>query len=242
MVCVGAAVTFLLAAAVAVAASKSVVNKGDVYIGGTNGQTVTFKVAKNGKSLVDFSGPGSTIKDCGPTVASLRWPTTAKFSGSKFKITIKEASPNQQTVSGTFHANGRITGTIKNTTECLLPPNFRSGPVEHATVSWSGTSEPMGKDSMYCMTVDRHIPGKGPFFFSGIIAIQVKCPTVDGAIGRGSFATTGTTPITESIFGQFSTPGWTCPPRSTSGLYTCTRTGKVKHKQVTETFTFESGT
>lgn len=234
---------FLVVAAVAFAASKSVVNNGKLYMGGSGGQTVDFTVAKNGKSLVDFQGPGSPKIECGPAVSALTWPKTVKLSGDKFTITMKESGPNQQTVTGRFHANGRVTGTIKETTECLLPPLFRSGPVKHSTQLWSGTSDPMGKDSEYCNGRSRHFADKGVFNFSGIVGVEVTCPVIDHAIGAGTFTTTGTTPQTEDFFGEFSTPGWTCV-KTTTGLYhpyTCTRTAKVKHKTVKETFTFVNG-
>jgi hypothetical protein len=93
------------------------------------------------------------------------------------------------------------------------------------------------------------------FNFSGIIGVQVTCPVIDNAIGAGTFTTTGTTPLTKDVFGEFSTPGWMCVKTTTgeSRPYTCTRTAKVKQKQpkhhhgraktkkVKETFTFENG-
>ena len=87
------------------------------------------------------------------------------ISGGRFAVReiLPAGSKNSVVISGRFGAHGSVKGKITVATQCLLPPNFNSGPVKHKTLSWSGTSEHEGNGSGYCFGVSRHIPGKGVF-------------------------------------------------------------------------------
>ena len=219
------AAAFTLTATLALAAQPQ---KGAVYFGGTGGEessAIGFEVSANGSMLTKFSGPYeaacSNLAPGPPT-----YQKQAPISGGRFSV--KEILPahskNSVVISGRFGAHGSVKGKIAIATQCLLPPNFNSGPVKHKTLSWSGTSEPQGTGSAYCLSVSRHLPGKGLFTFETITEVATTCKVVDKAIDAGSFTTTTEPP---DIFGQFTTPGWTCNRgtgnENESGRYTCTK-------------------
>lgn len=196
--------------------------KGAVYVGSVGGESqIKFEVAKSGRTLTHFSAPLEAACS-NPAPGNPQYPKQARISGGRF--TVEEIVPahSQDSVvfTGSFTANGGVTGKIAVATQCLLPPDFKSGPVKHKTVSWSGTSEPQGKDSGYCFEVSREIPGKGSFTFASITEIATTCKAVDEAIHAGSFTTTTTPP---DIYGQFATPGWTCTRNTSEDRFTCTK-------------------
>lgn len=186
--------------------------------GGSNnaiGSVVCFEVSANGASLTDFTGP--YVQACGdPGVATKSYPTHAKISNGRF--TVKQIVPahskNSTTVSGRFAANGRVTGTVKVATQCLLPPNFNSGPVKHKTYSWSGTSEPSGAGSANCFERGQ---------FTQIITIRTTCKVAFHAMTKGKFAAVMTPATTTTPPPTFTTPGWKCANSAASGGYTCTK-------------------
>ncbi|MGZ6616136.1 MAG: hypothetical protein ACXVFQ_17085 [Solirubrobacteraceae bacterium] len=205
-------VTGGLSAATALALAA---NKGAIYEG-AGGGGVTFTVSVSGKSITDFNGP--TRFACGGLApGSTKYPQHATISHDVFKVTsIQPARSKDITVvTGHFTKGGGVTGTIKVATQCLLPPNFNSGPVKHKTFTWSSTSEPAGKTSRWCPDMSRQVPHFGPFGFTAVIAENTTCKTVAEAI-RASKVTPQTMapPV-------FSTPGWTCTRSPTSGRYTC---------------------
>jgi hypothetical protein len=195
-----------------------------VYFGGTGGEESTairFEVSANGSMLTKFSGPFEAA--CGnPAPGPPNYQKQAPISGGRFAV--KEILPadskNSVVISGRFGAHGSVKGKITVATQCLLPPNFNSGPVKHKTLSWSGTSEPQGNGSGYCFGVSRHIPGKGVFAFETITETATTCKTVKKALDAGSFTTT-TEP--SDIYGQFTTPNWTCTRSTSTYRYSCTK-------------------
>lgn len=207
----GGAVLMLVAVPVTVALATSP-NKGAVYKATASSPFISFEVSANGKSVLHLSARNNLIT-CGPAPGSIKWPAHVKISGGRFTVTVHEASPNSNTVTGRFLVNGRVKGKLKQTIRCLLPPNFNSGPVKHKTLSWSATSEPAGKASRYCL--DHRHAGKT---FASIIEISTTCKTVYGAMDAGTF-----TEVPPAPAPTFTTPGWTCNRNPTSGRYTCSR-------------------
>jgi hypothetical protein len=198
-----------------------------VYFPSDSSPLVDFEVAKNGKYLTNIdTREFVACANLGP--APPTWPTRAPISGPRFTVSeiVPAHSKNSVRMKGHFTKNGGVKGVIEVATQCLLPPNFNSGPVKHKTFSWSATSEPQGKASAYCEPRSRQIPSKGVFEFSNIIVIRTTCPVVYKAINAGTFITTGTTGVNEDIFGEFSTPGWTCTRNVTTDTYVCKKPGK----------------
>lgn len=195
-----------------------------VYFGGTGGEESTairFEVSANGSMLTKFSGPFEAA--CGnPAPGPPDYQKQAPISGGHFAVKeiVPAGSKNSVVISGRFGAHGSVKGKVAIATQCLLPPDFNSGPVKHKTLSWSGTSEPQGTGSAYCLSLSRQLPGKGPFTFETITEVATTCKTVKKALDAGSFATTTEPP---DIFGQFTTPGWTCTRNTSTGRYTCTK-------------------
>jgi hypothetical protein len=182
---------------------------------GGGGSLVCFEVSRNGKSLSDFQGP--YVQACGNIgPAALTYQTHAEISRGRFvvKLIVPAHSKNSIVITGQFVAHGGVRGKIRVATQCLLPPNFNSGPVKHETLSWSGTSEPDGKASAFCFDdVRKH----GSFV--QIVEIGTTCRTVKAALDRGTYHdSTATTPQT------FTTRGWTCSLRSsTTGEFDCSK-------------------
>jgi hypothetical protein len=219
------AAAFTLIAPLALAAQPQ---KGAVYFGGTGGEesaAIRFEVSANGSMLTKFSGPYAAACS-NPAAANPNYQKQARISGGHFAVKeiVPAHSKNSVVISGRFGAHGSVKGKITIATQCLQPPNFNSGPVKHKTVSWSGTSEPHGAGSAYCLSVSRQLPGKGPFTFEAITEVATTCKVVDKAIDAGNFTTTTEPP---DIFGQFTTAGWTCTRgtgnENESDRYSCTK-------------------
>lgn len=215
------AAAFTLTATLALAAQPQ---KRAVYFGGAGREESTairFEVSANGSMLTKFRGPFEAA--CGnPAPGPPHYQKQAPISGGRFAV--KEILPadskNSVVISGRFSAHGGVKGKVAIATQCLLPPNFNSGPVKHKTLSWSGTSEPQGTGSAYCLSVSRQLPGKGVFAFETITEVATTCKTVDKAIDAGSFTTTTEPP---DIYGQFTTPNWTCTRSTSTDRYSCTK-------------------
>jgi hypothetical protein len=188
-------------------------NKGAIY---ESKSDLSFTVSASGKSLTKFQGP--TKFACGVLAPGpAKYPKHAKISHGAFKITsIQPAGSKDSTViTGHFTKGGGVRGSIKVATQCLLPPNFNSGPVKHKTFSWSGTSRPDGSASRYCPDGGtRHLPGFGIFNFTNVIASGTTCKTVLAAIKAATVTPNPPKPPT------FATKGWTC---TGSAPYKCTR-------------------
>lgn len=196
-------------------------NKGAVYEQ-TGSVSVSFEVSHSGKSITGFKGP--SLHACGVLApGSASFPKHAKISHGAFvvKEIVPAHSKDDEIVSGHFTAHGAVKGTVKVATQCLLPPNFNSGPVKHKTFHWSATSEPAGPSSRYCLDLNRSEPGRGMYDFSSIIVLHTTCPTADHAIKAGKF--TKAPPPDTTGPPVFTTPGWACERNPTSGRYTCTR-------------------
>jgi hypothetical protein len=121
-------------------------------------------------------------------------------------------------VSGRLLSGGRAKGEINGTVECLLPPNFRSGPVKHYHDSWSAISEPDGSASRYCYDDTKPTSSTAGIYLTDIVMMQTTCKTVYTAIKAGSFST----PVPPSR-SEFTTPGWDCTIPGPTGLprYSC---------------------
>jgi hypothetical protein len=206
-----------LAAVSEMAESCSVPKGGTGRGAGTNagGHKVCFEISPNGASLTDFSGP--YVQACGNLgVATLSYPTHAEVSNGRFvvKLIVPAHSKNGITVSGRFAANGRVHGIVKVATQCLLPPNFNSGPIKHKSYSWSGSSEPSGAGSAYCFEHGQ---------FSQISTVRTTCQVAYRAMTKGKFTAVTATAMTTIPPPTFTTPGWKCTNTTASGGYTCTK-------------------
>lgn len=213
-----AAAAFALMVTLALAAAPQ---KGAVYVGSIGESRIQFEVSANGRELSHFSAPlEAACSNIAPS--SPQYPKQANISGGRFTVKqiVPAGSKNSVVFAGHFTANGGVTGKITVATQCLLPPDFKTGPVKHKTVSWSGTSEPQGKGSGYCFEVSRKIPGKGPFTFASIVEVATTCKAVDKAIHAGRFTTTTTPP---DIYGQFATRGWMCTSDTSDNRFTCAK-------------------
>ena len=202
-------------------------NKGAVYEATAGSPFISFAVSANGKSVLHLNARNNLIT-CGPAPGSITWPSHIKISRGHFSATVHEASPNSNTVTGSFLAGGRVKGKLKQTIRCLLPPNFNSGPIKHRTISWSATSEPAGKASRYCQDYTHKFPPPhGTFAFSHIIEMHTTCATVYRAMNAGTFAST-------APFG-FTTPRWVCKAPGNGSQF------PVRCKKGKATFSFEEG-
>jgi hypothetical protein len=214
---VAASVIAGLGAMWAVAALAIEPNRGALYQ--SKGlPAVSFEVSASGQTITHFQGP--TLFACNVIAPGpAKWPRHARISHGKF--TIKQILPPQSKdsaiLSGRFTAHGGVNGKVKVTTQCLLPPNFRTGPIKHKTVPWSSTSEPAGRTSRWCPDMTKRVAPSGAFNFDSVIKRNTTCKTVAGAIKAGKV-----TPQT-SAPSVFSTPGWTCTRSMTTGRYLCTR-------------------
>lgn len=190
-----------LPVAVALAAAP---NKGSVYFGQTsNARDVSFEVSADGTDVVMFD-TGVVAPDCGPAPGAPNYPASVKISKGSF--TLKELLPagskNRTTVTGHFQAGGKVKGTIRGTVQCLLPPNFNSGPVKYFSQTWSANSEPDGKTSRSCYDYVKPTGQYSGIDLTSIVTFGVPCKTVDAALHAGAFATAAPH--------DFTTPGWTC--------------------------------
>ena len=179
-------------------------NKGSVYFGQTSKATdVSFEVSADGTHVRMFD-TGVVAPICGPAPGAPKYPASVKISKGSF--TLKELLPvgskNSTTVIGHFEADGKVKGTIRGKIQCLLPPNFNSGPVKHFSQTWSANSEPDGKASRSCYDYVKPTGKFSGIDLTSIVTFGVPCKTVDAALHAGTFATTAPH--------DFTTPGWTC--------------------------------
>ncbi len=198
--CVALAIA-ALPVAVALAAAP---NKGSVYFGKTsNAAAVSFEVSANGTHVLMFE-TGVVAPDCGPAPGVAKYPAKVKISKGSFtlKALLPAGSKNSTTITGHFRADGKVKGTIRGTIQCLLPPNFNSGPVKHFSKTWSANSEPDGKASRSCYDYVKPTGQFSGIDLTSIVTFGVPCKTVDAALHAGSFATTAPH--------DFTSPGWTC--------------------------------
>jgi hypothetical protein len=169
--------------------------KGAVYRGNDE---ISFQASANGRSVVQFNGPG--LPSCGHGFpAAPNWQSRAKIAGGRFKIKWRGNVP--AVVSGRFLANGRVKGTITHD-QC-------SGGIVH----WSGTAEPDGKGSRYCLDHNgRFPPPFSNFSFTNITEAGTICQAVYAAMNAGKF-----TSDPPQHYTVFATPGWTCANPSGQG-------------------------
>jgi hypothetical protein len=198
-----------LSGAVALAVQPT---KGAVYMS-FGEDNVSFEVSANGKSLSHLS-TGSVAACGGLAPGTLKWPSHVAISHGRFSTAaiFRAHSKDSVALNGHFTPNGGAGGTFKVATECLLPPNFNSGPVKHEMVSWSASSEPEGPASRYCEVLELKTE------FEDITLEHTTCATVDAAIKAGTTATVAPH--------EFTTPGWTCTRSTSAGFrFTCSRPG-----------------
>jgi len=190
-----------LPVAVALAAAP---NRGAVYFGQTsNGIGLSFSVSANGEHVLKF-GSGVIGPLCNVGVGAPKYGSSAKISNGSFTITeiVPAHSKNGTTITGHFESGGTVKGTAEGTVECLLPPDFRSGPVRHFKHSWSANSEPEGNASRWCYDYVKPTGQFSGIDLTSIVTFGVPCNTVDAALHAGTFATAAPH--------EFTTPGWTC--------------------------------
>ena len=193
-------------------------NQGALYQGT---QPTRGQLRGLGQRKVDNPLPGADSprlrRDC--PGGGERTQATPRSLDGKFRLKqiLPPHSKDSAVLTGRFTAHGGVTGKVKVATQCLLPPNFNSGPIRHKTFSWSATSEPAGKTSRWCPDRARQVPKYGPFFFTDVIEKNTTCKTVAKAIKAGKITPQPTAAPT------FSTPGWACGRSMTTGRYICTR-------------------
>ena len=132
-----ASLAVLATAGIAVASSRV---KGASYIGaykGVSANSISFKVSRSGKKLVDLSV--ETPFKCSGGCGGVQSPSggTAKISRKgTFKVKMKIFAPGStsktvgtDTVTGTFLKHGRARGTVAS--------HFNSGGGSDKTVSWT---------------------------------------------------------------------------------------------------------
>lgn len=180
-----------------------------------NGNSVSFQVSQNGKSLLNYRSSELGPRCFGSAGASPAYQTSVKISHRRFTVKKIERAAGFETVTGSLLSGGRAKGTIEGVEECLLPPNFRSGTVKHYHDSWSATSEPDGKASRFCYD---HVKPTGPtggLDLTDIIVFHSTCQTAYKAMNAGTLAKVPPTPP------AFTTPGWNCTILSPTGEYSC---------------------
>lgn len=204
------------ASAAAPANGRSYVGKvgqghGNGAPGGPTGAPVSFKVSANGSSISDFHAPAYSA--CSGA-SGVTLPSTAKVKNGGFTIKFSEGGFSV-VYKGAFLSGGRANGTIVTRVQSPFGGS--------CTGTWPWTAKALPATSSICPD-HTGPPGRPPgATYTNIVANQVSCKSVYGALDGGKF---------NAKTLAFSTPGWTCT--GANGAYKCKRS---KHPA---SFTFKS--